>query len=145
MNIKNYTSEVPVENSMMKIEKLLVNIKADRISKAYKDGVCISIKFVITINQIPVMFDLPANVEACFKALWADISRPQAGTRQRIEKQAERTAWKIVCDWVEIQCTMILLKQLEPLQAFLPYTYNESTGKTFYSTLKETNYKALLH
>lgn len=144
MNLKNYTSEVPAITSMGRIEKCLVEAGATDISKKYEDGVCRAIRFRMPVNSIPLFFELPAKVDACFKVMWADISRPRPDTRKKIEQQAERTAWKIVSDWVEVQMSMIRLEQAEALQVFLPYVWDPASEQTFYDKLKQTNYKALL-
>lgn len=151
MNIKNYTSEVPAITLMGRIEKLLVSAGATDISKKYDNQVCTAIRFRIVhkTNEapnlgVPLFFELPAKVNACFNVLWAGVSRPRADTKNKITQQAERTAWKIVSDWVEIQIAMIKLEQAELLQVFLPYVFDPVKEKTFYSQIKEAGYKALL-
>jgi len=47
-----------------------------------------------------------------------------------LQQQAMRTAWKILSDWTEIQCSMILLKQAAPLQMLLPFIYDMKTQET---------------
>lgn len=110
MNLKNYTSEIPAVRSMSKIEQCLVEAGATDISKKYKDGICSAITFRMMINQIPLFFQLPARVDACFDVLWKEVKRPHKDTKIKIKQQSERTAWKIVCDWVEVQLTMIKLE-----------------------------------
>ncbi len=151
MKIKNYTSEVPAITSMGRIEKCLIEAGATDISKKYENQVCTAIRFRIIHKTpeapnlgVPIFFELPAKVEACFKVLWEEVRRPNAGTKERIRQQAERTAWKIVSDWVEVQLTMIRLEQAELLQIFLPYVFDPAREKTFYQQVKESGFKALL-
>lgn len=144
MNLKNYTSEVPAITSMGKIEKSLVEAGATYISKKYEDGICIAVRFRMMVNAQPLFFELPAKVDACFKVLWKEIKRPQPDTKKRVQQQAERTAWKIINDWVEVQLSMIRLEQAEVLQIFLPYAFNPATEQTFFQQIKQNNYKALL-
>ncbi|MES2004322.1 MAG: hypothetical protein V4450_07360 [Bacteroidota bacterium] len=144
MNLKNYTSTVPASTSMARIEKALVSGGATDISKKYNEGVCTGITFRMLIaNRTPMFFQLPAKIEPCFNVLWKEVKRPQADTRKKIMEQAERTAWKIIADWVQIQLSMIMLEQAEPLQVFLPYVYNPAKEQTFYEQLKESSFKAL--
>jgi len=144
MNLKNYTSTVPAITSMGRIEKSLVAAGATNISKTYEDQVCTAITFRMVITgHVPMFFELPAKVEPCFNVLWAEVKRPKPETKKNIREQAERTAWKIVADWVEIQLSMILLEQAEPLQVFLPYCYDPSTDQTFYEKMKTNNFKQL--
>ena len=152
MSLKNYTSEVPASTSMAKIEKALVAAGATDISKKYKDSICIAVRFRIMHKTpespqlgTPLFFELPARVDACYKVLWQEIKRPLAGTQQKTRQQAERTAWKIISDWVEIQLAMIKLEQAEILQIFLPYVFDPKNEKTFFETIKSGGYKALLN
>jgi len=142
-NLKNYTSETPVSTSITKIERCLVEAGATDISKKYEDGICSSITFRLMVKGVPVFFMLPANVRACFKVMWAEVKRPRKETEMNTRKQAERTAWKIVSDWVEVQLSMIRLEQAEALQVFLPYVYNPSTEQTFYEKVTNGNLKLL--
>jgi hypothetical protein len=144
MNLKNYTSETPAINSMGRIEKCLVQAGATDISKRYNDGICTAITFRMMIKLQPVFFKLPARVEACFDVLWKEIKLPRPDSRQRVKAQAERTAWKIISDWVEVQLSMIMLEQADALEVFLPYAYDPQNDTTFYHRLKENNFKALL-
>lgn len=144
MNLKNYTSEVPASSSLTKIEKYLVQSGATDINKKYSEGICVSINFRMQVGDIPLFIRLPAKVNACFKVMWEQIVQPKKGTEQRIREQAERTAWKIISDWVEIQFSMIQLEQAEAIEVFLPYVYNPATDQTFFQQIKEKNYKGLL-
>lgn len=150
INLKNYTSTVPASTSLARIEKYLVEAGATDISKRYENQVCTAIMFRI-IHKTPLapqlgvamFFELPAKVNACYKVLWDQVKRPQPDTKRKTMEQAERTAWKIVSDWVEIQLTMINLEQAELLQLFLPYIFNPQTEKTFFETMKGDNFKLL--
>jgi hypothetical protein len=152
MNLKNYTSTVPAATSMGRIEKCLVEAGATDISKKYDNGICVSIRFRIIHKTpdapnlgIPIFFELPAKVSACYKVLYAEVKRPNSETKKRVSEQAERTAWKIISDWVEIQLSMIQLEQAELLQVFLPYVFDPKTEQTFFDTIKNSEYKALLN
>ena len=143
MNLKNYTSEPPAITSMGRIEKALVEAGATFINKKYEDGVCTAVLFQLMVNNAPISFKLPARVDQCFKVMWAEVKRPQDGTEQKVRAQAERTAWKIISDWVECQLSMIRLEQAEPLQVFLPYVYDLKTERTFYDRIQDSGLKLL--
>lgn len=151
VNIKNYTSTVPAGSSQVKIESYLVEAGASDISKKYdpETKVCVAITFRIfhTSEQYPagiaMFFKLPAKVEACFKVLYGEVKRPRPDTKKLVMQQAERTTWKIISDWVEVQLSMIRLEQAEMLQVFLPYAYDAATDKTFFEKMKDTDFKAL--
>jgi len=134
MNIKNYTSTVEASRSMAKIEELLVEIGATNINKQYEHKVCTGITFLLYDQQLQqtLAFHLKAQVEECFQVLWKDVKRPQANTKATPQQQASKTAWKILSDWTEIQCSMILLGQAKPLQMFLPFVYDMKSNQTLY-------------
>lgn len=144
MNLKNYTSEVPASTSVSRIEKCLIEGGATDISKKYEEGVCVAIRFRMPVHNMPLFFELPAKVDACFKVMWAEVKKPVEGTRERTRQQAERTAWKIISDWTEIQMSMIKLEQAELLQVFLPYVWDPVKEETFYDRMKNNGYKALI-
>lgn len=135
MNIKNYTSTVPSSTSMARIEKMLVSVGASSISKRYdKKQICTGITFIIDDEKVQqsIPYFLEARVEDCYKILTAEVKRPRKDTLTKLLDQADRTAWKILSDWTEIQCTMILLGQATPLQIFLPFVYDMRKGETLY-------------
>ena len=145
IKLKNYTSTVSAITSMARIQEALVQAGATDISMKYVDKSCTAVTFRMELpGGIFMFFKLPAKVQPCFDVLWKEVKRPRSDTKKTIQTQAERTAWKIVADWVEIQLSMILLKQAEPLQVFLSYKYNPETDKTFYEQIKESNFNLLL-
>ena len=109
MKIKNYTSSVPANTSVMRIEQLLVKAGAQDINKKYEGQELKAISFLMMVGGNVIPFKLPAKIKSVEKVLMSQIKRPQPGTRDRIKAQSERTAWKLVHEWVQIQMTMIQL------------------------------------
>ena len=134
MNIKNYTSTIDASRSMANIEELLVEIGATNINKQYADKVCTGITFLLFDQQLQqtLPFHLKAQVEECFLILWKNVKRPRADTPDTVHNQANKTAWKILSDWTDIQCSMILLGQAKPLQMFLPFMYDMKNNETLF-------------
>lgn len=146
MNIKNYTSTVESSRSMARIEDLLVEIGATNINKQYAEKVCTGITFLLFDQQLQqtLPFHLKAQVNECFTILWKDVKRPRRDTRTLLQKQANKTAWKILSDWTEIQCSMILLGQAKPLQMFLPFMYDMKTSETLFDKVTTGKLNLLL-
>lgn len=143
MAIKNYTSEVPASTSQQRIEKKLISAGARDIMKRYdENGICSSIAFIMPVEGKQLTFQLPAKVDAIFKLLMKEYQKPTPRSREIANSQAERTAWKIIADWVDIQITMIQLDQAEVLQVLFPFL---TDGKeTFYEKVKKSEFKLLL-
>jgi hypothetical protein len=146
MALKNYTSKVPVSRSISFIESKLVANGARSIMKEYgPEGEISTLCFVINISSRDIPFRLPAKVQECERVLLASLSsRARPETRKKMKAQAERTAWKILSDWVEAQMAMIELAQVDVMEVFLPYVYDPATQQTFFQTLKDRKFKGLL-
>ena len=144
MNIKNYISTVAFETSVNRIEKNLVKAGANNILKTYDDNQILKgIQFTKELNGTTISFKVEAKTDKIYQLLMKEFTRPTEISKKNSLNQAERTAWKLISDWVEIQLSLIALDQADFMQIFLPYVFNLNTGKTFYSTIKESEFKLL--
>ncbi len=142
--LKNYTTTISASTSMAMIEDALVQAGAIQINKQYnQEKLCSGIVFIIMVENMPLKFIIEAKIDACYKVLRAEISRPKPGTEERLRKQASMTAWKIWVDWVQVQLSLITLQKIEAFQVFLPYLYDESNQENFYERLKRNKFKQL--
>lgn len=143
MNIRNYTSSVPVTNSINYIEHRLSTAGASHIAKFYEGNRPVGMIFQISQNSIPLTFKLPAKSESVFNVLYSAVKRPRPSTKETIRMQSDRTAWKILSDWVDIQVTMIQLEQAEFAEVFLPYFYDQKSNKTLFEKVAANEIKLL--
>lgn len=163
--LKNYTSNVPVVQTLAEIEKVLIKCGVTGIQKDYHpsgSGKVIAVTFQIkfTDGQPAISIRLPANEERALQALWMDyvdgesVEKVNGGDerilynnrkqkrRNDFRDQAERTAWRIVRDWIEVQMSMIQMQQADFLQVFLPYVWD---GKlSYYDRLNQSKFAGLL-
>lgn len=142
--MKNYTSTVPVERTVARIEQILAKAGARNIIKDYEGGELQAITFTLPLpgsdRFTPVR--LPANRDAVEGVLRRKlIRRPTRETLIRIHEQAGRTAWRLMLDWLEVQLSLIELQQVEALQVFLPYVW--IGGQSYYAALKEGGFRML--
>lgn len=148
MNLKNYTSTVPMVNSIQRIEHRLAQVGATFITKEYdpaRPGVPIGMVFQININGNPVNFKVPAKAERVYKYMVKQRSKPPTNPQlEKIRDQANRTAWKILSDWIDLQVSLIEVDQMDFVEAFLPGSFNPRTGETLYDEIKAANYSKLL-
>ena len=161
MNLKNYTSTVPASVTIGRIQGKLLEARVSQISMTYTpQGIVEAITFAVQVwpDKPPVHIKIPANVEAALDAFWLDYVGTnklspdgqrlawQYGYKKKCRKdfleQAERTAWKIVQDWVEVQLTMVALRQAEFIQVFLPYVWDGR--QTLFQRLSSGGFAALM-
>ena len=143
MNIRNYTSSVPVTNSINYIEHRLSTAGASHIAKFYEGNRPVGMIFQITHNNVPLTFKLPAKSESVFNVLYNAVKRPRPSTKDNIRMQSDRTAWKILSDWIDIQVTMIQLEQAEFTEVFLPYFYDQKSNKTLFEKVASNEIRLL--
>lgn len=144
--VKNYTSTVPASRSVQHIEDRLVKHGAKNILKLYNDQKKLEgVAFIIAIDGKDVPFRLPAKISQVEKILRGSISRPRSETMSRIADQAERTAWKLLSDWVDINISLIELGQVEIMEVFMPYIYDHGKSQTFFERMKQDGFKMLAH
>jgi hypothetical protein len=145
INLKNYTTEVPVSRSQEAIEKLLVQFGATNIMKEYAQdgsGKCTALQFLIIIDKdLKLPFKLQPKVKACYE--WLRKKKPNSATKTLME-QAERICWKQLHELTHLQLCQVELDQLEKLEAFFPFLYDVGKGLTYYQQLKEGKFKGLL-
>ncbi len=141
--IKNYTSGVPPERSISHIEKVLVYHGAKNIFKNYESGNLTGFAFVIRNNGKDIPFKIPARIDRVENRLKETIKKPRKGTMDRVKDQAERTAWKLLADWVDIQMALVDLDQVEIIEVFLPYAYDAAKNQTLFDKVKDGSLKLL--
>lgn len=160
MFLKNYTSDVPASQTIFRIQAVLLKAGVSSINMDFspsQEVVAITFSIQIDAARPPVQIRMPANVEAAQQALWLDYvgtdklsqdgnsvywNSRKKKTRADFLQQGERTAWKLVQDWIEVQISMIQLRQADFVQVFLPYVWDGK--RSFYQSLKDGGFKALM-
>jgi hypothetical protein len=143
MNIKNYTSSVPVIRSINYIEDKLIAAGATHIAKSYKEGKADGIIFQIMENDVPVTFKLPAKIDQV-KQHFLKRNNKKRLTKAQVENlmlQAERTAWKILSDLVDIRISYVMIESADFVEMFLSDAFNGQD--TLYERIKESGFKQL--
>lgn len=149
MFLKNYTSSVPVSVTIGRIESILIRCGVQGITKEYgPQGETSALTFHINQGESRIAIRLPASRDDALNALWADYCEKHPSEWKRRNKrkdfaeQAERTAWKLMQDWIGVQMSLIQMKQADTLQVFMPFVWDGR--RTFYQAIKDDGYKALL-
>jgi len=143
-NIRNYTSEADPAQSIVSIEKMIIQCGAREISKTYDGfGNPTGVKFILPVNNMQMTFDMQANVELVYDYMLKQYDKtPTSVQREACRKQATRTAWKNLMELLQIQLDMVAVNQKEMMEALLTLLYDGR--QTFYQRLKQTEFKGLL-
>jgi hypothetical protein len=160
MNLRNYTSDVPASRTIFKIQQILIKAGVSSLEMEYGPNQQVSaITFRIQFDpeKPPLPIRMPARVAEAQDALWLayadgdkltmDGNRLQwnnrkTKTRADFLEQGERTAWKLMQDWLEVQLSLIRLRQVDFVQVFLSYVWDGR--QTFYDRIKDRGFAALM-
>lgn len=151
--IRNYTSSVPVERSVAFIEAKLSAFGANQILKKYdpKTRRLAALCFILDLSGREVPFKLPARIPQVEKRMLDERMRSRRSptplnddARARLLEQAERTAWKILAEWVDMQLTLIELDQVKFIEMFMAFVYDPEKDQTYFERLDSTGFRALL-
>lgn len=144
MTLKNYTSSVPAHQTISYIEAYLASADVNGISKQYENGQPSAIYFHIELPPSRYTVRLPARVAEVQEYLWQEYcshTRRPRKTKDDFLDQASRTAWKIQQDWVQVQISLIKLKQANFLEVFMGFLWD---GKqSYYQALENAKFKQL--
>jgi hypothetical protein len=138
--IKNYTTDIPVTQTITEIQTILVQNGAEGIALEYRHGTLKDIFFKIRVNNKELPFRLPANAERVYQAIWGEKyewEHTRYGDGWRA--QAERIAWRICKTWLEAQITLINLEQAKLEEVFLPYLVMPS-NKTWFEIMEHNQF-----
>lgn len=145
MNLKNYTSSTPAHQTIAYIEAYLAECGVSGITKEILNGTPVSLFFHIDLgNNQKFTIRLPAKVAEVHEYLWkaycTSVSKPRK-TKEDFKEQATRTAWKIQQDWVQVQMSLIKLKQVDFIEVFMGFLWDGE--QSYYQQLKGSGFKQL--
>lgn len=141
MAILNYTTKISADKTVGEIQSILGKKGAKSVNLEYANFRPAAVLFVIEFNGQNITFRLPCNADGVLAAMKKDRKIPRSS---ETFDQAERTAWRIVKDWVEAQMAIIEAGQAEMAEAFLPYAVIPATDKTMFQAFKESPSRLLL-
>lgn len=160
MFLKNYTSDVPASQTIFRIQQVLLKAGVKSIEMDYGPNQkvkALTFRLQFDESKPPLPIRMPAKIAEAQDALWLEYvdgeklsadgnalawSSRKKKRRQDFLEQGERTAWKLIQDWIEVQLSLIQLRQVDPAQVFLSYVWDGQ--QTFYERIKSGNFKALM-
>lgn len=139
MALLNYTTTVEAYKTVSEIEQMLVKHGAKSIMKQFDDEMITSLSFLINtgVNDIPIK--LPIRVDDVLQVLIEQKKmHPKAGIKAT-KDQANRVAWRILKDWIEVQMALLDIGMVQFEEIFLSYI-ETAGGKTIYEKLEEKHF-----
>ena len=140
MPLLNYTTKIPAEQTAAEIMSVLVRRGATDILTHYgPGGMATGLKWRMETANGTMGFALPINTEAVFEILTRDrVMRTNPEARMQ---QANRTAWRIIKEWILAQMALIETEMVTVEEVFMPYML---TGRqTLYQALTNGDLKML--
>jgi len=146
--IKNYTTSISVEKTILEIEKMLAKFGAMKIMKEYNENgepSRLSFTIMTTHGEMPVK--LPVNINGILNVFKVQVSKRKLPNKywntEFSKQQASRVGWRIIKDWLDSQLNLLMIEMVKVEEIFLPYIYNAELKKTVFEMLEERNFNLL--
>ena len=141
MPLKNYTTGISIEKTIMEIEKILAKFGAEHIHKIYNKEIPIGLAFEVVINEKPMGFKLPMKEEKIIEVFKKEVHNRNLPKRYWNDiEQARRTGWRIIKDWIDSQIALMEIELVKIHEVFLPYMYDNKTGKTLFELMEHKGF-----
>ena len=135
MAILNYTSVVPVTQTVGEIQAVLNRRGVSRISTVFDDeSNAVGLAFTLATDYGVRDFELPIRIEGVLAALQSDTSIPKG---KRTPEQAARTAWRIALSWLETQAALVDAELAKLDEVMMPFMV-DGRGRTMYSLMRSS-------
>jgi hypothetical protein len=139
----NYTTTIAAGKTVAEIQELLGAHGADRVMVGYTAKRPSSVSFSLVTPAGPRAFTLPVEVTAMHRVLQHQAGRREIDRRYSTAEQAERTAWRVVKDWLAAQLTLVSAEMASLETVMLPYLVVDHTGTTLHQRYLERGLPAL--
>lgn len=128
----NYTTTIPVTQSVVECQSILAAAGAVSVAVHYEDGQPAGLSFQLRTPHGPRNFTLPVDVPAmqavlvkarkdgAFASLHASYAKQQAYLTR---EHAGRVAWRVVKDWLEANLALIAAQMATLTEVMLPYLH----------------------
>jgi len=149
MAVRNYTTSIQVEKTIMEIEQILVKFGAKGIYKDYQGAKISGIMFFLLKDNQKIPFKIPMSIEKTRTIITKAVNEGKLPRRYLQEplrsEQGERVAWRIIKDWIDSQLSLLEMQFADAIEILLPYAYNVVENKTMYQKFieKKEQYLAL--
>lgn len=141
MAVRNYTTQINVDKTIMEIEQILIKFGAQGIYKNYKGTKIDGILFYLLKEGQKIPFKIPMSIEKTRTIITKAVQEGKLPRKYLNEPlrsdQGERVAWRIIKDWVDSQLSLLEMQFADAVEILLPYAYNVVEDKTMYQKFME--------
>lgn len=141
MTVRNYTTQIVVEKTIMEIEQILLKFGAEGIYKEYKGNKISGLMFYLMKDNQKIPFKIPMSIEKTRTIITKAVQEgklPRKFLNEPLRsEQGERVAWRIIKDWIDSQLSLLQMQFAEAIEILLPYAYNPVKEKTMYQLFSE--------
>ncbi len=145
-NLRNYTTSISEEKTIMEIEEIMILFGATAILKDYRgDGSVKAISFKVVTEHGEMPFKIPMDDRkiAQYRSEQFTGWRKKDNAKTDL-KTARMIGWRIIKDWIHSQLSITQLRLVKVEEVFLPYVWNPIKNKTFYQMLEEKKFQGML-
>lgn len=145
MIVKNFSTQIKVEKTIMEIERILVKFNAQGIYKEYEGQRVSGLMFFMIKDNEKIPFKIPMSIQKSKTVIKYAVEKgklPQRFLQEPLlSSQGQRVSWRIIKDWIHSQLSLIEINYAEPTEIFLPYIYDIKQDKTLYDKFIENKEK----
>jgi hypothetical protein len=137
MPFMNYTTRVPVPRTISELHEMLGEHGAHSVQTTFTGKRPSGLAFRIDTPFGVRSFALPVNVDAVHKLMESQSAEIARRSHIKVTReQAERTAWRVIRDWLEAQLALIEAGMAGLDEIMLPYlTMPEHGNRTLYQVM----------
>ncbi|QYN41008.1 hypothetical protein K1T35_47560 (plasmid) [Pseudonocardia sp. DSM 110487] len=139
----NYTTTVPTSRTVAQMQEELARHGASAVVVQYADGRPTGLSFQIAGPHGLRAFTLPVDVVPVQKILDRQWSAGQVKRAHATPEHAERVAWRVAKDWLEVQLAIVQTAMVTLEQVMLPFMVVDPAGTTLYQRYVDEDLKAL--
>lgn len=147
MAVRNYTTTIDANKTILEVEGILLKFGAQGIYKEYQGTKVNSITFFINKNGQRIPFKIPMSIEKSRRVVENAVKEgklPRKFLQEPLRSdQGERIAWRIIKDWIDSQLSLLEMHFADAIEILLPYAYNPVEDKTMYQRFMEHSDKIL--
>lgn len=139
MALLNYSTTVDAYKTVAEIEQMLVRHGAKSIMKSYEGEDVTSLSFLIDTGNGNIPVKLPVRLDDVLQVLTEQKKAHPKANIKATREQANRVAWRILKDWIEVQMALLDMQMVKFEEIFLSYI-ETADGKTVYEKLEEKHF-----